>query len=45
MPFEPVYENFAVCRQTIKAEDKIKAECRTEIPTDSVNKIINMYAQ
>ena len=45
MPFEPVYENIAVCRQTLKTEEKNKAECRTEIPTDSVSGIINLYAQ
>ncbi len=45
MPFEPVYENIAVSRQVVNAEEKIKTECRTEIPTESVAKIVNLYAQ
>lgn len=45
MPFEPVYEKIAVCRQTARTEEKIKAECRTDIPTETVAKIINLTAQ
>lgn len=45
MPFEPVYEKIAVGRQTVRTEEKIKAECRTDIPTETVAKIINLTAQ
>ncbi len=45
MPFEPVYENIVVSRQQRTTEEKIKAECATEISVESVSKIINLYAQ
>lgn len=45
MPFEPFYENLAACRQTVKTEEKIKAECRTEIPSESVSDVLNVSAR
>lgn len=45
MPFEPVYENIVVSRQQRTTEEKIKAECVTELSVESVSKIINLYAQ
>ncbi len=45
MPFEPVYENIVVSRQQRTTEEKIKAECATELSAESVSKIINLYAQ
>lgn len=44
MPFEPVFETINISQRKGKLTDQIKVECRTDIPTEAVNKIINISA-
>ncbi len=44
MPFEPVFETITLCKRKGAATDRIKVECRTEAPAESVAKILNVSA-
>lgn len=44
MPFEPVFETINVNLRKGTLTDQIKVECRTDIPTEAVSKIINVSA-
>lgn len=44
MPFEPVFETITLCKRKGAATDRIKVECRTEVPAESVAKILNVSA-
>ncbi len=44
MPNQPVYENLFCNQRIIKKEEKIKAESKTEVLSDSVAKIISLSA-
>lgn len=44
MPFEPVFEKINFCTRKGTATDRIKVECRTDVPAESVARIINVSA-
>lgn len=42
MPFEPVFETFNVRESKGETVNEIKIECRTDIPSDAVKKVISV---
>ena len=42
MPFEPVFETFNVRKVKAVTANEIKIECRTDIPSDAVKKVIGI---
>lgn len=44
MPIEPVFEKINLSRQCEKVSGQIKAECKTDVSTDSVEKVLSSSA-
>ena len=44
MPFEPVFEKINYCKRKGILPDRIKVECRTDVPAESVERVLNVSA-
>lgn len=44
MPFEPVFEKINYCKRKGILTDRIKVECRTDVPAESVERVLNVSA-
>lgn len=44
MAFQPIYNEIDLTLKKPDAKDRVKTECKTEIPSDSVSKILNLTA-
>lgn len=42
MPFEPIFETITANNRKTVLSDHVKVECKTEIPTETVRKILNI---
>lgn len=42
MPFEPIFEDINLLQRKSTIKDRIKVECKTEVPSDGVSKILSV---